>query len=122
MSTTRALEKTEIKKLFDSVSGKYTQRNRTMLVSGISIALRATELCQLNIGDVQKNNGEMKTYIIIRPETAKFDKERTIRIGVKIKDALGEFLALKQEIGESLVHDAPLFVSQKGGCMTRQQL
>jgi site-specific recombinase XerD len=119
---TRALEKTEIKKIFDRIDSKYAHRNQTMLICGIAMALRATELCQLHTSDVLDNNGDIKNYITIRAETAKFEKARTIRIGKKVKTALKEFIAYKKDVGESVAEAAPLFLSQKGGCMTRQQL
>lgn len=120
--TTRALEKGEIGKLFGSVSGKYAPRNRMMLICGISMALRATEICQLKVSDVLDLNGAIKTYVTIRPETAKGGRGRVVRIGEKIKDAIGQFLVYKKERGEGLGADCPLFVSQKGGCLSRQQL
>jgi integrase/recombinase XerD len=122
MATTRALEKQEIHKLFSGVSGKYATRNRTMLICGISMALRATELISLNVGDVLDRNGTVKTYVDIRPETAKFERGRTVRIGEKVKRVLEEYIEYKREMGERVRKNVPLFVSQKGGVMTRQQL
>jgi len=122
VSTTRALEKQEIHHLFACIEGTFALRNQTMLVCGIAMALRATELVSLNVGDVLASNGEVKTYVTIRPETAKFSKERTIRIGEKVKRAIAGFMAHKGDTGESLAPDAPLFVSRQGGHRTRQTL
>lgn len=41
---TRALEDSEIKAIFDCVDGCNTTRNRAMLITGIGMALRASEL------------------------------------------------------------------------------
>ena len=120
--TTRALEKEEIFKLFSNVSGKYAPRDRMTLICGISMGLRAQEICQLSVGDVLAFNGDFKTYVAIRPETAKGGRGRVIRVGQKIKDALDQFMGYKKEKAESLQTDAPLFVSQKGGGFSRQQL
>jgi integrase len=84
-----------------------------MLICGISMALRATELVSLNVGDVRDTNGQIKTYVTIRPETAKFEKKRKIRIGEKVKSALKGFIEYKRSNGESIEDDAPLFVSRK---------
>jgi site-specific recombinase XerD len=120
---TRALERREIHQLFHCVQEtRYRERNRTLLMCGIGMALRATELCQLNVGDVLFDNGEVKTYITIRGETAKFSKGRTIRIGAGVQRSIGEFFAHKRSVNESLAHDAPLFYSQKGGYLDRTQL
>ncbi|MBC8462471.1 MAG: site-specific integrase, partial [Deltaproteobacteria bacterium] len=58
----------------------------------------------------------------IRGETAKFKKERTIRIGDDIQQALADFIEWKQKKRQSVSHSSPLFVSQKGGHLTRQAL
>ena len=121
--TTRALERSEITKLFSCVDGaRYSERNRAMLICGIGLALRAKELCHLNVGDIRDNNGDVKTYVTIRGETAKFEKERTIRMGKGVRQALSEFIDRKRNNGESLARGAPLFCSQKGGYLDRTQL
>lgn len=121
-STTRALEQEEIHQLFTCIDGTFAVRNRTMLICGIAMAMRATELVSLTIGDVIKSDGTVKTYIAIRPETAKRKKGRTIRIGEAVRGAIAHFIAYKTENGESLAPEAPLFVSRQGGHMTRQTL
>lgn len=47
--TTRALEDQEIKAIFDCVEGCNAVRNRAMLICGIGMALRASELVGLNV-------------------------------------------------------------------------
>ena len=116
--TTRALEDNEIQSIFENVNGTHTKRNETLLIVGIGMALRASELVGLNVGDVY--GGEVvKQYVTIRPETAKFNKERTIRIGDDIQNTIGDFMDWKVGNGESVTKGAPLFVSQKGGHLTR---
>jgi integrase len=67
---TRALENAEIQAVFASVGGRYAVRNRAMLMVGIHLALRATELCGLTVGDVY-DGARVRTYITIRGEIAK---------------------------------------------------
>ena len=122
MTKTRALENDEVYRLFAGICGKFALRNRTMLICGISMALRATELCQLNVGDVVGANGAIKTYVTIRAETAKRKKPRKVRIGAQVRRALKRFIAHKASKGESLEADAPLFVSRQGGYLTRHAL
>jgi integrase/recombinase XerD len=121
MATTRPLEDTEIQKLFANIAGRHVRRNRTMIWLGIAGALRATELVSLTVGDVYDGR-EVKTYLTIRGETAKFGKERIIRIGADVRQMLADFIRWKTEQKESLATDAPLFLSQKGGPLTRQML
>lgn len=74
--TTRALEDQEIKSIFEHVSGCNAVRNRAMLIVGIGMAGLASELVGLRVGDVIDTNGNVKKYVTIRAETAKFGKER----------------------------------------------
>ena len=59
---TRALENAEIQALFAKIDGRYSVRNRAMLMVGIHIALRATELCGLTVADVYDGEN-VRTYI-----------------------------------------------------------
>ena len=118
--TTRALEDNEIKAIFEHIEGTHAKRNETLLITGIGLALRASELVGLKVSDVYDR--QVKSYVTIRPETAKFGKERTIRIGDGIQDTIADFLDWKRDNKESCAKRAPLFVSQKSGHLTRQAL
>ena len=76
--TTRALEDAEIKAIFDHISGWNAQRNEMLLIVGIGMALRASELVGLQVGDVYDRK-KVKSYVTIRGETAKFSKGREVR-------------------------------------------
>jgi integrase len=119
--TTRALEDHEIKSIFEHVEGVNAKRNETLLVLAIGMALRASELTGLNVGDVFDGK-RVKTYVTIRGETAKYGKEREMRVWNIVADKIAEFLEWKVEHGESIDPDAPLFVSREGGYLTRQAL
>ncbi len=116
--TTRALEDQEIKAIFENISGVHAKRNETLLIVGIGMALRVSELVGLNVSDVYDEE-KVKLYVTIRAETAKNKKERNIRIGDEIQRAIADFISWKVEKGESLDLNAPLFISQKGGHLTR---
>ncbi|MBC8233371.1 site-specific integrase [bacterium] len=118
--TTRALEDQEIKAIFENISGAHAERNETLLITGIGLALRASELVGLKVSDVYDR--QVKSYVTIRPETAKFGKERTIRIGDGIQQTISDFLDWKRQKKESCAKRAPLFLSQKKGHLTRQAL
>ena len=136
--TTRALEDSEIKATFDHVDGIHAKRNETLLITGIGLALRASELVGLKVSDVYCGRErctrgvsastnlphafirQVKSYVTIRPETAKFGKERTIRIGEGLQNTIDDFIEWKAENNESVGGESPLFVSQKSGHLTRQ--
>jgi site-specific recombinase XerD len=116
--TTRALEDHEIKAIFDHIYGTHAKRNETLLIVGIGMALRVSELVGLKVGDVYDGE-QVKLYVNIRAETAKNKKERTIRIGDDIQRTIADFIDWKVENGESISKKSPLFLSQKGGHLTR---
>ena len=107
---TRALEDSEIKAIFENVSGTNAKRNETLLIVGVGMALRVSELVGLKVSDVYDSE-KVKSYVNIRAETAKFKKERTIRIGNDIQRAIDSFIAWKVSKGESINLGTPLFVS-----------
>jgi integrase/recombinase XerD len=119
--TTRSLEDHEIKSIFGHIDGTNAKRNEMLLIVGIGLALRASELVGLEVGDVYDGENA-KSYVTIRACTAKFNKERLIRIGDDIQSAIVDFIAWKEDKRESVSPSAPLFVSQKGGHLTRQAL
>ena len=140
--TTRALEDQEIKAIFENISGCNAKRNETLLIVGIGMALRASELVGLNVGDLYDGSRkpssrkvdtvlpakamaqrkQVKSYVTIRAETAKFNKERTIRVWDIVADRIADFIQWKVEHRESIDFDAPLFYSREGGHLTRQAL
>jgi integrase len=121
MATTRALEDAEIFAMFENIRGKYAVRNRTMLTLGIHMALRATELCGLTVGDVY-DGVDIRTYVEIRPETAKFKKARKVRISSAIRSALRDFIEWKGQSGEPIALESPLFISERGDHLSRKML
>ncbi len=119
---TRALEDWEIEKVFAAVKGWHARRNETLLIVGIALGLRANELIHLTVGDVTTDGVTVKRHIEIRGETAKFGKARSIRIGEGVRRTIADFLRFKKQIGQTLISDRPLFVSQKGRFLTREGL
>jgi integrase/recombinase XerD len=119
----RVFEPEEVKSISDSFSGKYATRDKAIFLLGLCIGSRVSELCQLKVSDVWRNGKPVNT-IIIRPETAKRKKARRVPIDVNpiAQNIISELIAWKWKEGESLEKEAPLFVSQKGGHLTRVQL
>ena len=103
---TRALENAEIRGLFAQIDGRYSVRNRAILMVGIHIALRATELCGLTVADVYDGEN-VRTYITIRGEIAKGGKQRTVRMSSDVRSALDGFIRWKLGCHQSIEADAP---------------
>jgi integrase len=119
--TTRALEDSEIKVIFENVEGYNAKRNEVILVCGIGMALRASELVGLKVGDVYDGE-KVNTYVTIRGETAKFNKNRSIRLWDIVADKIAEFIDWKIDNHESIKPKAPLFWSREGGHLTTKAL
>ena len=121
MATTRALEDAEIFAMFENIRGKYAVRNRTMLTLGIHMALRATELCSLTVSDVY-DGVDVRTYVEVRGETAKFKKARKVRISSAVREAVMEFIEWKSKNREPMHPDIPLFISERRDHLSRKML
>lgn len=70
-----------------------------LLIVGIGMALRMSELVGLKVGDVY-NGEQVKSYVTIRPETAKNKKERTIHnmLNFNLKDIPTSDLILELQL------------------------
>lgn len=81
------LSKAQVKAMLDSVQGKHprTERDRAMLELMYSSGLRSSELCALQMDDVNLQLG------IVRPK-GKGSKERVVPLGKQAANALTEYL------------------------------
>jgi len=88
-------------------------RDRAMLEVLYATGLRVSELCRLGVGDVNLSLGFLKT-------TGKGNKQRLVPVGKEAIQAVELYLA--QGRGALLKGRSSryLFVTARGGCMTRQ--
>ena len=77
--------------------------------------LRVSEICALEIRDLILDRHHAS--LIVR--SGKGDKKRGVRIGSALRDHLEWFVAWKDAHGEATGSRAPLFVSARGGPLTR---
>ena len=118
------------------IKGKKAERDHMILFFGFNTGLRLNELLSLNVGDVR---GKVKLYV--RPETTKATLKRqatgdgpeamgkkrrpvgrTLPISRRLHAAIREFIKLKLRWREGIHDDDPLFVSKKGGRLSRRSL
>lgn len=78
-------------------------RDRAILILLVDTGLRASELCNLKIGDYNPDSGAIDV-------TGKGDKERTVIAGVNARKALWRYLAGRP----GAMVDDPLFASRSG--------
>jgi len=90
-------------------------RDWAILHVALDSGLRVSEICALEIRDVILDRHHAS--LIVR--SGKGDKKRGVRVGGALRDHLETFIAYKAGIGESHEPSAPLFVSSRGGPLTR---
>lgn len=88
-------------------------RDRAMLELLYATGLRVTELCKLELGSVERNSGVLRV-------TGKGNKQRLVPFGESAGDSVVQYLA---EARPALLKGRAsrfLFVTARGGAMTRQ--
>ena len=84
-----------------------------LFVMGINTALRIGDLLSLSIGDVTDNDGKVLEAISLKEQ--KTGKLKRLPVNDALKNALSEHLA---ESPNSM-RSSPLFISRKGGVLSR---
>ena len=93
-------------------------RDWAILHVALDAGLRVSELAHLRVGDLLLEPGH--GAIIVR--RGKGGKERSVHIGEPLRRHLQEFLEWKKLVGEPVSPEAYLFLSPRGGPLTRQAL
>lgn len=101
----------------DAASDRRTNpvRDWAILHVALDTGLRVSEICALQIRDVILDGGH--PALIVRD--GKGGKKRGVKLGSALREHLAEFVTWKNETGESVSPGAPLFVSARGGALTR---
>jgi integrase len=90
-------------------------RDWAILHVALDTGLRVSEICALELRDVILDGGH--PALIVRD--GKGGKKRGVKLGSALCDHLAAFVAWKRKVDESLAPAAPLFVSCRGGALTR---
>jgi len=90
-------------------------RDWAILHVALDSGLRVSEICALQLRDVILDSAHAS--VIVRD--GKGGKKRGVRIGSALREHLHQFIAWKESVGQSIAGRAPLFVSSRGGPLTR---
>jgi len=110
--------KTYLRELSDEAleaSKKQPVRNWAILHVALDAGLRVSEICALQIRDVILDTSHAS--LIVRD--GKGGKKRGIRVGSALRQHLVDFITWKEGVGEPVSGRSPLFVSSRGGPLTR---
>ena len=91
-------------------------RDWAILHVALDAGLRVSEIIALRVGDLILDGGH--PAIIVR--RGKGGKKRGVDIGRPLRDHLLEYLDFKNTVGEPTDPEALLFLSPRGGALTRQ--
>ncbi|MBC7318890.1 tyrosine-type recombinase/integrase [Candidatus Bipolaricaulota bacterium] len=91
-------------------------RDWAILHVALDAGLRVSEIVNLKVGDLLLEPGQ--AAIIVR--RGKGGKIRSVHIGEALRRHLLEFLEWKKLVGEPVSEDSYLFLSPRGGPLTRQ--
>jgi len=91
-------------------------RDWAILHVALDAGLRVSEITALKVGDLILDSGH--SAIIVR--RGKGGKKRGVEIGRPLREHLLEFLEWKKAVGEPTDPDSLLFLSPRGGALTRQ--
>ena len=90
-------------------------RNAVMIELLVGSGLRVSELCGLRVADVYLSNG--RADLLVR--RGKGGKSRMVAISGRLADYLRIFLARRTTEGRDLEPELPMFLSERGGALTR---
>lgn len=90
-------------------------RDWAILHVALDSGLRVSEICALELRDVLLDS--LHGALIVRD--GKGGKKRGVKMGTALRDHLARFVEWKEEVGEPTSSRAPLFVSARGGALTR---
>lgn len=113
MKGARPLTATEIRSVSKQFDGKFEIRNRSLLMLGISVGGRISELLALKIGDVWQNDRPVADLLFRRETVKGKESSRMVPVNRDGQNAIADLVAWHKAKYGSVDHDRPLFASRK---------
>jgi len=110
-------EESRLLKSIRRVRGAKASRDAVIVELALHTGLRAQELQGLKVGDVRN-----KEKLWVHPEDAKRGHGRFITLSHYTQRMIRSFIKLKLKNGEAIRDDSPLFVSRRGGPLSKRSL
>lgn len=111
MAQAKTLNQSEIDQVLRYIAtrSRYATRNRTMLLTSFYSGMRVGEIASLRLGDVQNEDGTIKTEIRLSAKQTKGNVGRVVFMNDKLRTELAAYL--KTNKIKDLAH--PLFCTEK---------
>jgi len=90
-------------------------RNAAVIEVLLGTGLRVSEVCSLKVGELYLQDG--RADVVVR--RGKGNKSRMVAVSARLAAYLREFLAWRATCGQRTDPERPLFVSERGGPLTR---
>ena len=123
MKGARPLTNDEILLVAHQFSGTFAVRNRSLLMLGVSVGGRISELLALTVGDVWQNGKPVGDLLFQKGVVKGRDTARMVPVNADGRSAIGDLISWQQgQYGEP-GPERPLFPSRKGSgevAMTRK--
>ena len=110
------IKEEEIEELFDSKFSEdefLDSRNRTIFSCFYEMGIRLSELCGLNVADVDFSEKQVKVL-------GKRNKERIIPFGSSLKEQIEEYIMLREIVATN--NENALFISERGNRISHSQV
>jgi site-specific recombinase XerD len=107
----RALTPEELSDCRRSLVPPTAPRDRALLELGVNAGLRVSEMCALRVGDVALADLSVRRHLELT--RTKGARHRRVPVNTVARAAVEAFLAWKRNRGESVMLEAPLFLSWK---------
>lgn len=116
----RPVDRPEERAMLATFKGRWTERNRALVVLGINTGFRISELLSLNLGDVYKNGQLVPAVTVHKRNTKGKQQGRSMPLNKAAKSALLPWV--KRMLADGYGPETPLFfVIRKGVKRLRRQ-
>ena len=113
MKGARPLSNDEILLVSDQFTGTYATRNRSLLMLGVSVGGRISELLALTIGDVWQNYQPVKDLLFQKGMVKGKENARMVPVNADGREAIADLIDWHRGQYSTLDPKRPLFVSRK---------
>ena len=114
MKGTRPLDNAEIRKVSDAFDGRFSVRNRSLFMLGVSVGGRISELLALKVNDVWQNGKPVKDLLFDRNIVKGGEISRAVPVNVDGREAIENLIAWQTELYGNASPTRSLFPSRNG--------